>query len=1062
MATPNAGTAQGSQGPGAPGGPPASEQSQLATDVARLRLDPRDAKNSHIEVSGAGGGAFASKEFGDFKGFGLRDELVDACALKEPTPYTKPSKIQGAVLSVINKQEQKNIIAQAHTGSGKTGMFSLSILNVVDEKKATPQAVVICPTKELVDQAVAEVESLGQKIQGLRVRRDVVLKQKKKKKKRPKKPPPYTEQVIVGTVGRLKNTMGNPNTEKKNIKFIVLDEADLLLENEYEKVESIIKNIREDAPSVRIILVSATFPEESAISAISGEKSDDYKKMAKAMLRKRINEVVGEAPIEFRIKQDESDLKNIKQYAVECKTVSERLDALLNILRSKKTGQVIVFVNTNVGANDLYNKLVEKKFSVALMAGAKLTDDERKEAVKNFAKGSYKVLVATNVLSRGFNDENVRVVVNFDISGKPHGEEKGWKYPGRKGGAYEKFWIGDPENYARRIGRCGRFGRKGVAISIYTKLNETDSGHTDNSFFLLCIEKDLDLRIPRIQNTPEAIDGALGWIGDDYKCCSGGLRQRKKKDRDHNSEALMATPNAGTAQGSQGPGAPGGPPASEQSQLATDVARLRLDPRDAKNSHIEVSGAGGGAFASKEFGDFKGFGLRDELVDACALKEPTPYTKPSKIQGAVLSVINKQEQKNIIAQAHTGSGKTGMFSLSILNVVDEKKATPQAVVICPTKELVDQAVAEVESLGQKIQGLRVRRDVVLKQKKKKKKRPKKPPPYTEQVIVGTVGRLKNTMGNPNTEKKNIKFIVLDEADLLLENEYEKVESIIKNIREDAPSVRIILVSATFPEESAISAISGEKSDDYKKMAKAMLRKRINEVVGEAPIEFRIKQDESDLKNIKQYAVECKTVSERLDALLNILRSKKTGQVIVFVNTNVGANDLYNKLVEKKFSVALMAGAKLTDDERKEAVKNFAKGSYKVLVATNVLSRGFNDENVRVVVNFDISGKPHGEEKGWKYPGRKGGAYEKFWIGDPENYARRIGRCGRFGRKGVAISIYTKLNETDSGHTDNSFFLLCIEKDLDLRIPRIQNTPEAIDDALGWIGDNTKGAAGQGQ
>ena len=518
----------------------------------------------------------------------------------------------------------------------------------------------------------------------------------------------------------------------------------------------------------------------------------------------------------------------------------------------------------------------------------------------------------------------------------------------------------------------------------------------------------------------------------------------------------MATPNAGTAQGSQGPGAPGGPPASEQSQLATDVARLRLDPRDAKNSHIEVSGAGGGAFASEEFGDFKGFGLRDELVDGCDFMRPKPYKKPSKIQGAVLSVINKQKQKNIIAQAHTGSGKTGMFSLSILNVVDEKKATPQAVVICPTKELVDQAVAEVESLGQKIQGLKVRCDVSQKQKKKKKRRPK-PTPYTEQVIVGTVGRLKNAMGRSNTEKKNIKFIVLDEADLLLESDYEGVESIIQNIRASAPSVRIILVSATFPEQSAIS---GEKSDDYKKRAKAMLRKRINSVVGKAPIEFRIKQDESDLENIKQVAVECKTVTERLDALLNILRSKKTGQVIVFVNTNVGANDLYNKLVEKKFSVALMAGAKLTDDERKEAVKNFAKGSYKVLVATNVLSRGFNDENVRVVVNFDISGKPHGVQKGWKYTDRKGGAYEKFWIGDPENYMHRIGRCGRFGRKGVAISIVT--GNTKQGHTDNSFFLLCIEKDLDLKIPRIQNTPEVIDGALGWIGDGTKGAAGQGQ
>ena len=332
--------------------------------------------------------------------------------------FEQPSSIQKkAIYPFINGRNGKkvDIIAQAQSGTGKTGTFVVGSLQILDEKRSEPQILILAPTHELARQIKNVVDQLSNymKIKSLLLVGGISIDDNKKELNE------NNPQIIVGTPGRVQDMMRRGILQTKHFKLLVLDEADEMLSSGFkEQMGKILQFMPE---SIQIGLFSATL-------------SDELLEITKTFM---------ENPIKILVKNNELTLQGIAQYYINLNDDSGKYDTLKDIFSSLTISQSIIYCNSTRRVDDLEEAMLEDNFPVKKIHG-KMTSEERKRTNAEFKSGSCRVLITSDLFARGIDVQQVSMVINFDI---PKSEY----------------------TYLHRIGRSGRWGRKGIAINFQTK-----------------------------------------------------------------------------------------------------------------------------------------------------------------------------------------------------------------------------------------------------------------------------------------------------------------------------------------------------------------------------------------------------------------------------------------------------------------------------------------------------------------------------------------------------------------------------------------------------------------
>ena len=360
--------------------------------------------------------------------------------------FLQPSKIQATTFPIIMKEPRLNVIAQAKNGSGKTGAFGLGAISSVDESNSNIQVVVFAHTRELVVQ-VRDV--LSKIAKHTKVKITAPLSQETE----------TTEygQIIVITPGHFDNTFLKKHKDDllANLKMLVLDEADYMLTNEVtSKVcEKAFRIFQKKKMNVQILFFSATFDTNCF---------------------KFIKKYYDNAYI-IELKKEELTLDNVKQLYKECNSLEDKVKFIEEYLPLNKESQrVIIFANRRNNVVDLQQNLLKKGYKVYILMGGDMAASNRDETIKKFRNGEIQILITTDVLSRGYDERMVKLVINFDMPIKK-----------LKDGRYDV----DYDTYLHRIGRTGRFGTKGVGVNLVLGKRDMENIIKIEKFYKTKIEK---------------------------------------------------------------------------------------------------------------------------------------------------------------------------------------------------------------------------------------------------------------------------------------------------------------------------------------------------------------------------------------------------------------------------------------------------------------------------------------------------------------------------------------------------------------------------------------------
>jgi translation initiation factor 4A len=351
-----------------------------------------------------------------FDDMGLSDELLRGIFAHG---FEKPSAIQSVAIRPI--VAGRDVLGQAQSGTGKTGAFGIGVLGRVDPTLKEPQAIVLAHTRELADQIYKEfcAFSAYMKLNICYAVGGVPRHQNVRDIRN-------GAQIIIGTPGRVFDLASSGTLRFAALRNFILDEADEMLRDRFaDQVSEIVKIGLPD--TCRIGFFSATMPPE-------------VKELADSILRD---------PVRVTLREADVKLEGIEQYYVTVDDDFVKLEAFCDIYQALTIQSSIIFVNTKERAERLYNVLTERGFPVSVIYGEPMTQDIRQQRMREFRKGETRVLIATNLLARGIDVQQVSCVFNFDL---PSFEDK--------------------ENYIHRIGRCGRYGRKGAAISLLTPMEK--------------------------------------------------------------------------------------------------------------------------------------------------------------------------------------------------------------------------------------------------------------------------------------------------------------------------------------------------------------------------------------------------------------------------------------------------------------------------------------------------------------------------------------------------------------------------------------------------------------
>lgn len=344
--------------------------------------------------------------------------------------FERPSEIQRTALPIV--LDGHNLIAQAQSGAGKTIAFTVGMLNRVDLTQNYCQAICISPTKELADQIMKKaVLPLASYMEGIRIESARQGDEATGKF--------CQSHVIVGTPGKVLSWLNKGYINGSRVKILVVDEADVMVSKESRK-----KGLGVDTLSIRgklspqcqILFFSATYTDEVI----------DFSKR-----------IIDRAYVIKLGAKEELVLDDIKQLWVDIKKRREaggKVGVLKDIYKFLTIQQSIIFVNEREVADDVSRQMRADGFSVSTLHRS--ITESRDEIMEAFRRGDSKVLVATNALARGVDVPAVAVVVNFDLPVHAGNGPKG----------------ADTETYIHRIGRTGRFGKKGTAINFVASEND--------------------------------------------------------------------------------------------------------------------------------------------------------------------------------------------------------------------------------------------------------------------------------------------------------------------------------------------------------------------------------------------------------------------------------------------------------------------------------------------------------------------------------------------------------------------------------------------------------------
>jgi len=328
--------------------------------------------------------------------------------------FEEPSQIQKtAIMPVIEKHD---VIAQAPSGTGKTGTFSISTLQRIDVSEKCTQAIILAPTHELVKQISYVINQIGSNMNGLVIKTLVGGTSVNEDIRDLRENVPH---VIVGSTGRVNDMVRRRHIQMDTIRLFILDEADEMLSGGFkDQVYTIFQHLTNEA---QIAVFSATMPSYML------EMTTKFMKN----------------PVKITLEPEKLNLEGIQQYFLAVNNDDGKFEALKALFEHLTVNQSIIYVNSVQRVMDLYDAMKKEDFSVVCIHSS-MKREEREEAFRTFRTGAVRVLISSNVTSRGIDIQQVSVVINFDIPRSVN-------------------------TYLHRIGRSGRWGRKGNAINFITR-----------------------------------------------------------------------------------------------------------------------------------------------------------------------------------------------------------------------------------------------------------------------------------------------------------------------------------------------------------------------------------------------------------------------------------------------------------------------------------------------------------------------------------------------------------------------------------------------------------------
>ena len=349
----------------------------------------------------------------DFKSLNISDEVVNALLKLD---ITTPTPIQEEAIPLL--LDGKDVIGQAQTGTGKTFAYSIPLIENIDEDSKNVKALVLCPTRELSLQVSVEINKLASNLKKIRTATiyggESYEKQFKELRCKP--------QIIIGTPGRIIDHMNKGKIDFSKISYLVLDEADEMLKMGFqEDLETILKTMPLDRQNA---LFSATLPP-----------------FIKNVCKKYMN-----SPVMVKIENKALTVDAIDQQVYYCMKESKK-DLLVRLLDYYQFKSVMIFANTKAMVDELVLFLQQQGFSADGLHGD-LKQTSRDRVMQSFRLSSVKILIATDVAARGIDVDGIEAIVNFDIPN-------------------------ENEIYVHRIGRTGRKGRSGVAITLATSRSQS-------------------------------------------------------------------------------------------------------------------------------------------------------------------------------------------------------------------------------------------------------------------------------------------------------------------------------------------------------------------------------------------------------------------------------------------------------------------------------------------------------------------------------------------------------------------------------------------------------------
>ena len=345
--------------------------------------------------------------FETFDEMGLPDTLLRGIYAHG---FEKPSMIQRKAIVPI--REGRDVLAQAQSGTGKTGAFSIGAMCRVDPTLKKPQILVLVPTRELAQQIEYVATHLGSHLPlsvyaatgGTPLGTDLRALER-------------GAQYVIGTPGRIYDLMHRGALQRQHLKVLIMDEADQMLEDRFR--EQVLCILQLGFPKdTRIALFSATMPQEVI----------------------EFSEKLLQNPVRILVPPEEVTLDGIKQYYVELQREDWKYEVLCDLYQQLNINQAIIYCNKRQKVEWLAEKMSAQGFPLSFIHG-EMDVEERRRRMTDFRKGGIRVLISTDLLARGIDVQQVSLVINYEL-------------PVQR------------ENYVHRIGRSGRFGRKGVAINL--------------------------------------------------------------------------------------------------------------------------------------------------------------------------------------------------------------------------------------------------------------------------------------------------------------------------------------------------------------------------------------------------------------------------------------------------------------------------------------------------------------------------------------------------------------------------------------------------------------------